>query len=207
MIELAVAWIRCMQAAAAIPTPLIARMKDCGSRKGGNRMAAAVPHTLRKAGASAQNNQLSTKKKHFIFNTYQGLVTGWENVRWQPTATPLRGHRDVANERECRGGDARSPCRQLAHPAGPCPSHRARRQTARGRGRLRPCASKTGSVSSTCGEWALSGVRAGTEMETVGWRAVKDGWEEKERMRMREGRKILPLYSSTWPPLRGHPAF
>ena len=151
----------------------------------------------------------SQKKKRFHFQYVSGGGnTMGENARWQPTATPLRGHRDVANERECRGGDARSPCRQLAHPAGPCPSNRARRQTAQGRGRLRPCASKTGSVSSTCGERALSGIRAGTEMETVGWRAVKDGWEEEERrMREREGRKILPLCCSTWPPLRGNPAF
>jgi len=78
LIELAVAWIRRMQAEAVIPTPLVAiKKKDYGSWKGDNRMAAAVPHTLRKADASAQNNQLSTlarkrKKKHFVFNTYQG---------------------------------------------------------------------------------------------------------------------------------------
>lgn len=71
--ELAVAWIRRMQAGAVIPTPLIVIMKDCWSRKGDNRMAAAVPHTLRKASASAQNNQPSgLAKKKKTFNTYEG---------------------------------------------------------------------------------------------------------------------------------------
>ena len=66
--ELAVAWIRRMQAGAVIPTPLVVITKDCWSRKGDNRMAAAVPRTLRKASASAQNNQPSAlaKKKPSI---------------------------------------------------------------------------------------------------------------------------------------------
>ena len=100
------------------------------------------------------------------------------DVRWRPTATPLRGHHGVPSERECRGGDARSPCRRLAHPSGPCPSNRARRQTARGRGRLRLCASKTVSASLTCGERVLS-VGAGDEEAggtEGGW--VGEGEEE-----------------------------
>ena len=161
-------------------------------------MAAVVPHTLRTADASAQNNQPSTlarkggKKKptNFFFCQYvSGTAYDRGDVRWQPTATPLRGHHGVPNERECRVGDARSPCRRLAHPSGPCPSNRARRQTARGRERLRPCASRTVSASSTCGERGYCRLGQGRGDETGGMEGgLGEGEEEGgEREGEREG--------------------
>ena len=105
---------------------------------------------------SCLHSQEEEEKSTCSFQYVSRTVYDEGDVRWRPAATPLRGHHGVPNERECRGGDARSPCRRLAHPSGPCPSNRARRQTARGRGRLRPCASKTVSASSTCEERALS---------------------------------------------------
>jgi len=57
--ELAVAWIRRMRVEAVIPMPLVVIRNGCWGRKGDDRMAAAVPHTLRKADASARNTQLS----------------------------------------------------------------------------------------------------------------------------------------------------
>ena len=39
--------------------PLVVVTKDCSSRKGDDRRAAAVPHKLRKAVASVHNTHLS----------------------------------------------------------------------------------------------------------------------------------------------------